>query len=63
MIYRIRYKTDTGNNSAEASVEANSPAEAVVKFRLIQPNAAASADSYGSVTSVSLDSSGLGGEG
>ena len=62
MIYRIRYKTETGNNQAEASVEANSPAEAVVKFRLNQPNPAAWADSSDSVTSVSLELGGLGGE-
>jgi len=53
MLYRIRYKTEMGVHSGETSVEANSPAEAVVKFRLIQPNG--SVDSSDSVTSVSLD--------
>ncbi len=60
MIYRIRYKTEMGVHSGEASVEANSPAEAVVKFRLIQPKV--SDDSSNSVTSVSPDPGGLAGD-
>ncbi len=62
MIYRIRYKTEMGTNSQEASVEANSPAEAVVKFRLIQPDTSGAANSSDSVTSVCPEISGLGGD-
>ncbi len=60
MLYRIRYKAEMGIHSEETSVEANSPAEAVVKFRHIQPNT--SADSNDLVTSVSLDPGGQAGD-
>ena len=36
MNYRIRYRQAKGVGEAEAIVEANSPAEALVKFRCIR---------------------------
>ena len=35
MVYRIRYQDATGASETEAVVEANSPTEAMVKFRCI----------------------------
>jgi len=33
MVYRIRYRSDSNPSGGEMNVEANSPAEAMVKFR------------------------------
>ena len=59
MIYRIRYCTDGGARSSEVSVEANSPNEAVVKFRHMQYDVDGPGDIGSAVTSVSADSTGF----
>ena len=55
MKYRIRYRSGSADGQHEAMVEANSPAEAVVKFRSIR--AVGLPASGACVTSVSADDS------
>jgi hypothetical protein len=52
MVYRIRYTDPSQAGQAEAMVEANSPTEAMVKFRCIYNTREFSADLPEQVTSV-----------
>jgi len=54
MVYRIRYHDSNQTIETEAVVEANSPAEAMVKFRCIHTTKPTSATSE-MVTSVSSE--------
>ncbi|MFP4356308.1 MAG: hypothetical protein ACLFUJ_14415 [Phycisphaerae bacterium] len=58
MVYRIRYHDATGQGETEAVVEANSPTEAMVKFRCIYNTREFEAEMPEVVTSVSDDSQG-----
>ncbi len=52
MVYRIRYHDPSQSQQAEAVVEANSPTEAMVKFRCIYNTREFSAELPEPVTSV-----------
>ncbi len=54
MVYRIRYRDRTARES-EMAVEANSPNEAVVKFRHIRGGTSIGTQCRESVTSVSAE--------
>ena len=55
MVYRIRYHDINESAEAEAQVEANSPSEAMVKFRCIHTTAGPNAQACEMVSSVSGD--------
>ncbi len=55
MVYRIRYHDTLGQGQTEAMVEANSPTEAMVKFRCIYNTREFEAELPEVVTSVSAD--------
>ena len=54
MVYRIRYGQG-GAESGEAVVEANSPTEALVKFRHLRNWSARPGRAGGSITSISAE--------
>jgi len=53
--YRIRYRDTVGRSESEAVVEANSPNEALVKFRHVRSDRDRPGCSRQLVTSVSVD--------
>ena len=53
MTYRIRYKQARGAGEAEAVIEANSPTEAIVKFRCTRSHAVSHPVHQDVITSVS----------
>ena len=55
MLYRIRYNTDGSPNGAEVAVEANSPNEAIVKFRYMCSGQHRFRGCDDNVTSVSIE--------
>lgn len=52
MTYRIRYRKTHSHSEVEAVIEANSPAEAMVKFRCMQGSNHRPSKASGDVTSV-----------
>lgn len=52
MVYRIRYRRQRGSGEGELVVEANSPSEAMVKFRHVHGEPPRSPVAGGDVTSV-----------
>ena len=55
MLYRIRYHSDEGSGEAEVAIEANTPTEAIVKFRHLQGGSGSCKGGCANVTSVSPD--------
>jgi len=54
-VYRIRYRGSAGFSESEAMVEANSPNEALVKFRHVRGDHSQTDCSRQLITSVSVD--------
>ncbi|MCK4276778.1 MAG: hypothetical protein KAX78_09710 [Phycisphaerae bacterium] len=55
MLYRIRYDSDEGSGEAEVAIEANTPTEAIVKFRHMHSGSGGCKGGCANVTSVSPD--------
>jgi len=55
MLYRIRYGSPGQGGDAEIAIEANSPTEAIVKFRHMRSGRAKPGQQQDDVMSVSVD--------